>query len=135
MDLSRKLVIGLFGVLSVLSVLGTYQVVDFLSRIPARYALLAEVEKHGGKQALDMLGQLNALGGNEALKNWGAVHAWLAQGIPGTKGANGQPLNRSAVLDALVQQAIRQAAQQAPPGKQPPVAPASAPTAEKPPAK
>jgi hypothetical protein len=43
--------------------------------------------------------------------NWQATHAWLAEAIPGTKGTNGAPLNRSAVLDALVQ-AIRQASRQ-----------------------
>jgi hypothetical protein len=96
------------------------QVGGFVYRLPARYALLVELERHGGKSALDMLGQLNALGGNEALKNFAATHAWLANGLANTKGANGQPLNRSAVLDALVQQAIRQAAQQPPPPAKPP---------------
>jgi hypothetical protein len=65
--------------------------------------------------------------------NWQATHAWLAEAIPGTKGANGQPLNRSAVLDALVQQAIRQSAQQQAPASKPPAVNAPAPAAvEKP---
>lgn len=70
-----------------------------------------------------------------AYENWQNTHRWLAEAIPGTKGTNGLPLNRSAVLDALVQQAIRQAAQQVPPGAKPPVTNAPAPTTEKPAAK
>ena len=70
------------GLVAALALVGSASVGQFLYALPARYT------------------------------NWQATHAWLAEALPGTKGSNGQPLNRSAVLDALVQQAIRQAAQQ-----------------------
>lgn len=84
------------AVLVGLALMGAYHTWRAASAMARHYTLLLEIERQGGVAAI---------------QNWRATHLWLAEGLPNTKGADGKPLNRSVVLDALVKQAIRPASQ------------------------